>query len=80
VALVLNGAYDRRKAGIPMNELVAKWTVERAEIEQMLEALEGGRLHFGNPWEGRDDAKMADLGRKIKNLDQLIERENTHRT
>ena len=50
----------------PMNELVEKWTVERGEMKQMLEALEGGRLHFGNPWEGRDDAKMADLRRKSK--------------
>jgi hypothetical protein len=45
----------------------------------MLEALECGNVHIGNPWEGRDDAKIADLRRKIKNLDQLIERENARR-
>jgi hypothetical protein len=45
-------------------------------MQQMLDDLEAGRLHLGNPWEGRDDAKMAELRRKIKNLDQLIERES----
>jgi hypothetical protein len=63
-----------------MNELVEKWSVERAEMQQMLDDLEAGRLHLGNPWEGRDDAKTAELRRKIKNLDQLIERENARRT
>ncbi len=58
-----------------MNELVEKWTVERAEMQEMLEALQGGALHIGNPWEGRAEAKIADLRHKISNLDQLIETE-----
>jgi hypothetical protein len=63
-----------------MNELVEKWTVERAQMQRMLDDLETGILHLGNPWEGRDDAKMAELRRKIRNLEQLIERENARKT
>ena len=56
-----------------MNELIEKWIVERAEMQRMLEDLEFGKIHIGNPWEGRDEAKIADLRHKISNLDQLIE-------
>ncbi len=63
-----------------MTDLVDKWTAERAEMREMLERLEAGDLHIGNPWEGRDDAKIADLRRKIINLDQLIETENARGT
>lgn len=63
-----------------MSELVEKWTVERAKMQEMLKALETGNVHVGNPWEGRTEAKIADLRRKISNLDQLIETENARRT
>ncbi len=63
-----------------MNELVQKWTVERAKMQEELEALEAGNLYIGNPWEGRAEAKMAELRRKINNLEQLIERENARET
>jgi hypothetical protein len=59
-----------------MNELVEKWTVERAEMQRMLEDLLSGNVHIGNPWENRTEAKIADLRHKISNLDELIEREN----
>jgi hypothetical protein len=60
-----------------MSELVEKWTVERAELQENLEALESGKVYLGNPWEGRVPAKIADLRHKISVLDQLIETENT---
>jgi hypothetical protein len=59
-----------------MNELVQKWTAERTEMQEMLEALLSGNIRIGNPWENRSEAKIADLRRKISNLEQLIEREN----
>jgi hypothetical protein len=59
-----------------MNELVGKWTAERAEMQEMLEALLSGNIRIGNPWENRTEAKIADLRHKISNLDQLIKREN----
>jgi hypothetical protein len=63
-----------------MNELVEKWTAERAEMQKMLEALQSGNVRIGNPWESRAEAKIADLRHKIGNLDQLIESENTRKT
>lgn len=63
-----------------MTELVQKWTAERAEMQKMLEALQSGSVHIGNPWENRTEAKIADLRHKISNLDQLIETENARRT
>ncbi len=35
-----------------------------------------GNVHLGNPWEGRAEAMIAELRRKISNLDQLIETVN----
>jgi hypothetical protein len=62
-----------------MNELVERWTVERAWLQKALYGLETGHVHIGNPWEGRTNARIADLRRKISNLDQLIKTENTHK-
>jgi hypothetical protein len=42
-------------------------------------ALKLGHVHIGNPWEGRTNARIADLRRKISNLDQLIKTENTRK-
>ncbi len=63
-----------------MSELVEKWTTERADMQEMLDALEGGKIHIGNPWEGRTEAKIAELRHKISNLNQLIESEGTRGT
>ncbi len=63
-----------------MNELVERWTVERAWLQETLDGLETGNIHIGNPWEGRTNARMADLRRKITNLDQLIKTENNRKT
>lgn len=60
-----------------MNELIEKWVVERAETQRVLEGLKSGKVRIGNPWEGRAEAKIANLQNKIRNLDQLIETESS---
>jgi hypothetical protein len=52
---------------------------KRLEMSEMLEALEGGHLHIGNPWEGRTEARMHDLRRKIAECDALIEKNDAKR-
>jgi hypothetical protein len=64
---------------LPMSELLDKWKTERAEMQKMLESLQSGKVRIGNPWEGRAEAKIAELRHKIGNLDQLIETENARR-
>lgn len=63
-----------------MNELVERWKLERAWLQEMLESYQTGTIQIGNPWEGRTPSKIADLRRKIGNLDQLIETENNRGT
>lgn len=52
-------------------------TVECAWLQEARYGLETGHVHIGSPWEGRTNARIADLRRKIKNLDRLIKTENT---
>ncbi len=68
------------KPRFPANELAERWTVERAWLQETLDGLEAGNVHIGNSWEGRTNARIADLRRKITNLYQLIKTENTRKT
>ena len=47
---------------------------KRTELQDELAGYETGRLYIGNRWEGRTDAKMHDLRRKIAEHDLLIEK------
>ncbi len=55
-------------------EYVDNLKAEQADMIAMLEALEAGKIYIGNPWEGRTEAKMYDLRRKIHDLQLLIEK------
>jgi len=55
-------------------EFVEGLRAEQSEMKDMLAAFETGKLHYGSPWEGRTDAKMYDLRRKIAEHQLLIEK------
>jgi len=57
------------------NKYLQDLQAEQLEWKEQLEALETGKLHIGNPWEGRTEEKMHDLRRKIAEHQSLIERE-----
>ena len=42
-----------------------------AELRSHLEGLKSGQLHIGNPHEGRTEAQMYDLRRKIAELEAI---------
>jgi hypothetical protein len=44
-----------------------------AELRSHLEGLESGQLHIGNPHEGRTEAQMYDLRRKIAELEAILD-------
>jgi len=52
---------------------------KRLELMDHLAAFETGQLHIGNPWEGRTEAQMHDLRRKIAEYDLLIEKHDAKR-
>jgi hypothetical protein len=45
-----------------------------ADAQAMLEALESGNLHIGRPFEGRTEAKMYDLRRKIAEYQSILDK------
>ena len=47
---------------------------KRIELQDELAGYETGRLYIGHRGEGRTDAKMYDLRRKIAEYDRLIEK------
>ena len=53
--------------------------LKRRELQDELAGFEAGRLYIGNRWEGRTDAKMHDLRRKIAEYDMLIEKNDAAR-
>jgi len=53
---------------------------KRIELQDELAGYETGRLYIGNRSEGRTDAKMHDLRRKIAEYDRLIEKNDASRT
>ena len=54
--------------------------IKLAEARQMLEALESGNLHVGSPFEGRTEAKIADLRRKIAECQIIKDRSDAARS
>ncbi len=63
----------------PSHDHVETLKTEQGEMKDMLEALETGRIHIGNPWEGRTEAKIGDLRRKISDYQLLIEKNDADR-
>jgi hypothetical protein len=61
-------------------EYVEDLRAEQAEMKAQLEAFETGQLHIGNPWEGRTEAKMHDLRRKIAEHQLLINKHDAEGT
>ena len=49
---------------------------EQVELTEMLEALHGGNLHIGAPFEGRTEAKIADLRRQIAQYQAMIDKQH----
>jgi hypothetical protein len=45
-----------------------------AEAREMLEGLQSGVLHIGQPFEGRTDAKIYDLRRQIAEYQSILDR------
>ena len=45
-----------------------------AECQTFLEALESGNLHIGAPYEGRTEARIADLKRRIAMYQSILEK------
>jgi hypothetical protein len=45
-----------------------------ADKQEMLEALEGGQLHIGAPFEGRTEAKIHDLRRQIAEYQAILDK------
>ena len=50
-----------------------------AELRSHLEALESGQLYIGSPHEGRTEAQMYDLRRKIAELKKIRDKIETKR-
>lgn len=55
-------------------EYIEHLRADQLEMKDMPEAFETGKIHSGNPWEGRTEAKMHDLRRKIAEHQLLIEK------
>lgn len=64
----------------PSYDDVETLKAEQAEMKDMLEALETGKIHIGNPWERRTEAKIGDLRRKISDYQLLIEKNDADRS
>ena len=54
--------------------LIDDLRAKRAELADELAALETGQLHIGNPWEGRTEARMHDIRRKLAECELQIEK------
>jgi hypothetical protein len=50
-----------------------------AEAEEFLEGLRSGNLYIGLPFEGRTEAKMADLQRQIAMYRSILDRRHAPR-
>jgi len=48
---------------------------ELAEAQEFLRGLESGNLHIGQPFEGRTEAKIADLKRQIATYEAILEKQ-----
>jgi hypothetical protein len=46
-----------------------------AELQEMLGALQSGHLHIGEPFEGRTEAKIADLRRQIAQYQSILDKQ-----
>lgn len=51
-----------------------------AENQNFLKALKSGHLHIGAPFEGRTEARIYDLERKIADDKAIIEKNDASRT
>jgi hypothetical protein len=45
-----------------------------ALLQEMLRDLEGSHLHIGGPFEGRTEAKIADLRRQIAQYQSILDK------
>ena len=50
-----------------------------ADAQGFLEALEGGNIHIGTPFEGRTEAKIYDLRRQIAMYQSIIDQRHADR-
>jgi hypothetical protein len=50
-----------------------------ADAQGFLEALEGGNIHIGTPFEGRTEAKVYDLRRQIAMYQSIIDQRHVDR-
>ena len=48
-----------------------------AQLQEMLEALQNGRLYIGAPFEGRTEVKIADLSRQIAQYQSILDKQQT---
>jgi ATP phosphoribosyltransferase len=44
------------------------------EAQEMLEAMQSGKLHIGLPFEGRTEAKIYDLRRQIAEYQSILDK------
>jgi hypothetical protein len=51
-----------------------------ADAQGFIEALEGGNIHVGTPFEGRTEAKIFDPRRQIATYRSIIDQRHAHRT
>jgi hypothetical protein len=51
-----------------------------AEANEFLKALESGNLHIGAPFEGRTEARIFDLKRKIAMWQSILDKRDGPRT
>lgn len=61
------------------NESDADVQTRISEAEEFLEALRSGNLHIGMPFEGRTEAKIADLQRQISMWRSILDRRQVQR-
>jgi hypothetical protein len=73
-------AFTQRMEKLMALSYVEGLRAKRIELQDELAGYETGRLYIGNRWEGRTDAKMYDLRRKIAEYDRLIEKNDASRT
>jgi hypothetical protein len=51
-----------------------------ADAQGFLEALEGGNVHIGTPFEGRTKAKIQELRRQIAMYQSVIDERHANRS
>jgi hypothetical protein len=52
---------------------------ELAQDQEFLEGLQSGKLHYGHPSDGRTEAKIFDLRRKIAEHQAILDRHHALR-